>query len=245
MKTTSISLFVFLFMLTPWLAGAQNFEKSFQAYWGSTDWKFEFHRDGTYKRTSDGHYGNTVVEGRYTVKKDSIELTGYENSQGTINRFYVLDKDSMLIDLSLRYDYLPDTNLVYMSSVRNIKYPQAAASTPTQKADMQTTLALILNADEVKAYIPFDHITDGTLPVVPYFELNESAALNLTAGKLKVVFVPEEKITSAFFLKVEDINQNAETIEFSLQSSQGVSWLVYCKKVNGRWEIEQIIPWGQ
>lgn len=238
-------LITVLFLLTPWMAGAQNFVKSFQGYWGSTNWEFEFRRDGTYKRTSTGHYGNTTVEGKYTVRKDSVELTGYENTGGTINRLYLLDKDSMLIDLTLRYDYRPNSNHIYMSTVRNVKYPQAPAHGPTQKKDLETVLALVFNANEVKGYIPFDKLTGGILPVASYYQLNETSAPNLQCGKLKVVFMPEEKIESPYFLKVEDINQNPETVELSLQGNQGVSWLVYCKKVNGKWEIDRISPWGE
>ncbi len=71
-----------------------------------TFWTFNFNKDGTYSRTSQGHYGNTKVVGKYKVNKDTIQiLSGFQNTDGTVNEFYLL-KDDRIIDLKLLYDYI-------------------------------------------------------------------------------------------------------------------------------------------
>jgi len=89
-------------------ARAQAMEKSFTGWWAMTSWTFQFHGDGTYERKSKGHYGQTLVSGTYMLKGDTLTmLSGFENTNGTVNKTYLLDKDSMLIDLNLKYDYTP------------------------------------------------------------------------------------------------------------------------------------------
>src|SRR4051794_34674715 len=86
----------------------QTIDRMFASDWIDTRWIFAFKKDGTYQRTSDGHYGNTIVKGTYKMHGDTIELlSGYERTNGTVNRLYILDKDGYLIDLWLRYDYKP------------------------------------------------------------------------------------------------------------------------------------------
>ena len=84
----------------------QTFERSFRGHWASTLWEFTFHTDSTYERASFGHYGRTLVKGRYAHMGDTIHLlSGYENTSQTVNEYYLLDSNGYLIDLSLRYDY--------------------------------------------------------------------------------------------------------------------------------------------
>lgn len=88
------------------LVRAQSFENTYEGWWANTKWTFEFKKDGKYKRVSSGHYGNTIVKGKYRINKDTIQiLTGFENSHGTINEKYLIAKDSAIIDLNLYYDY--------------------------------------------------------------------------------------------------------------------------------------------
>ncbi len=94
-----------LIVLISTAGNAQGIEKTYRGQWGSSFWTFEFHEDKTYKRTSGGHYGNTIVEGKYRIYNDTLEIiNGFENSSGTINRYYVMDGDR-IIDLTLLYDY--------------------------------------------------------------------------------------------------------------------------------------------
>jgi hypothetical protein len=85
---------------------AQTIEKTFSGWWADTWWTFDFYKDTTYIRVSSGHYGFTEVKGNYKISKDTLQLiSGFKNTHGTVNEFYLLDKDSFLIDLTLLYDY--------------------------------------------------------------------------------------------------------------------------------------------
>ncbi|WP_316734869.1 hypothetical protein [Pedobacter aquatilis] len=84
----------------------QSIDKTFSGWWARTSWTFEFNNDNTYKRTSNGHFGNTTYDGEYEMIGDTICLvTGSEQITGIQRSKYLLDKDSLLIDLQLYYDY--------------------------------------------------------------------------------------------------------------------------------------------
>ncbi len=84
----------------------QSIDKTFSGWWARTSWTFEFKNDNTYKRTSNGHFGNTTYDGKYEMTGDTICLvTGSEQITGIQRSKYLLDKDSFLIDLQLYYDY--------------------------------------------------------------------------------------------------------------------------------------------
>ncbi|ULQ57134.1 hypothetical protein KJS94_02845 [Flavihumibacter rivuli] len=107
--TTLRNISTLLILTISNIVNGQTFDKKFSGQWAMTSWTYEFHKDGTYKRTSSGHFGSPVYTGKYTIKSDTIHIiTGFENTSGTLNEYYLLDKDSMLIDLDNFYDYSPN-----------------------------------------------------------------------------------------------------------------------------------------
>jgi len=125
LKSTSTILFVILFFKVY----GQNFERTYTGQWAMTFWKFEFRDDGTYKRTSTGHYGNPTFEGQYNIYNDTIELEGgYESSSGTLNKYYLISsyhskfttkKQGRIIDLTNLYEYY-NNNYNYPSQKNKI-----------------------------------------------------------------------------------------------------------------------------
>lgn len=104
--TTLRNILTLLILTFSNLVNGQTFDRTYQGWWATTSWTFEFKTDGTYKRISAGHYGNTTVKGNYKVNKDTIQLlTGFKGTHGTINEKYLIDNDSLIIDLELNYDY--------------------------------------------------------------------------------------------------------------------------------------------
>ena len=88
------------------IVSGQTFDRIYQGWWATTKWTFEFNSNGTYKRISEGHYGFTTVTGNYKINGDTIQiLTGFENTHGTVNEKYLIDNDSVIIDLKLLYEY--------------------------------------------------------------------------------------------------------------------------------------------
>jgi hypothetical protein len=112
----------FIFMLLASRSDAQTIDKKYRGWWGDTQWTFEFKRDGSFERSSAGHYGSTHVFGKYEVKADTIHLlSGFQNTDGTLNEYYLIDQEGYIIDLRLLYDYqvAKKGNSVYNSRMRN------------------------------------------------------------------------------------------------------------------------------
>ena len=140
-------------ILTSFLkVNGQTIEKSYEGFWASTSWIFEFDKDGTYKRISSGHYGNTTIEGNYKINKDTIQLlTGFSETHGTVNEKYLIDEDSLIIDLELYYDYklIPTESIFYNSKKRYdiLKKPNMDSTITITKQNfdsiIETSISLI------------------------------------------------------------------------------------------------------
>lgn len=218
---------------------AQPFEKTFVGSWASTSWTFEFHTDGTYRRISAGHYGNTNVEGRYERKGDSLRLTAFENTYGPVNEYYVLDSRGMLIDLDLRFDYMPLKNggNFYVSRTRDIKYPQTETGNADTRADLEQALNLALNSKEALSLFHFDRFPERKLRIAKYGALQA----NLQIGHRQAVFQPKAAIRSPFFIEFEDINQNSDRIDIQFHvHGEDARALFYLEKQNNVWVIKDV-----
>ena len=215
---------------------AKTFEKTFQGWWASTSWTYDFYKDGTYKRVSFGHYGNTTVNGKYKIERDTITLlTSFKNSDGTVNETYILDKDSMLIDLNLRYDYAPTSKSgqnFYNSKIRLVKYPQIRTDKQSVKSELESVLNLAFNSSIAKQYYHFDKLPKRRLLFADYYNLKA----NIQIDSVKSIFKTREKISEDFYIEFEDINQNSDRIEIKIKiHGEGVSiWFYYIKK-DGQW----------
>jgi len=240
LMTTFRNILTFIFLTITFIANGQSFEKSFQGWWASTSWIFDFHKDGTYQRISSGHYGNTTVNGKYIIKADSIHLlTGFENTSGTVNEIYLLDKDSMLIDLDLRYDYAPVSKTgqnFHNSLIRLVKYPQIATDNQNVKSELEKVMNLAFNSSTAKQYYHFDKLPQRRLLFADYFNLKANIQVDTIAG----IFKPAEKISENFYIEFEDINQSADRIEIKTKiHGEGLRiWFYYIKK-EGQWIAQE------
>ena len=122
----------------------QTFDRIYQGWWATTSWTFEFKSDGTYKRVSAGHYGNTTVAGNYKINKDTIQLlTGFKETHGTVNEKYLIDKDSLIIDLALNYDYKLTTGSNFYNSNKRydiLKKPNMDSMVVVTKQQFDSTI---------------------------------------------------------------------------------------------------------
>lgn len=118
-KNIFTAILIFYISCSPRLA----IEKTFSGWWAMTYWTFKFCKNGTYKRVSSGHYGFTEVKGNYEIHSDTIKmLSGFKNTNGTINEYYLLDKDSFLIDLKLFHDYKLQTDESILNYTCRVRY---------------------------------------------------------------------------------------------------------------------------
>jgi hypothetical protein len=120
-----------MFILQSVIAQGQTFEKKFTGEWDKTFWTFEFHKDGSYKRTSTGRLGDSTYTGKFKIYNDTIEiLDGYQNSNGTLNKYYLIDDNyhqygtrpkGRIIDLTNLYEYYEKYNDAFYPSHFNKK----------------------------------------------------------------------------------------------------------------------------
>ena len=146
-----------LLFLTSFLkVSGQSFEKTYTGQWAETSWKFEFQKDGTYKRTSTGHFGNPTFQGRYKIYNDTIELAnGYDSSSGTLNKYYLISnyhstfatrQQGRIIDLVNLYEYY-DNNHNYISQENKIV-----------KIEIVDSLNIVVKS--FTGYIPINYLTN-------------------------------------------------------------------------------------
>ncbi|MBI3235254.1 MAG: hypothetical protein HYZ42_14665 [Bacteroidetes bacterium] len=222
--------------MTTLIAKGQTFEKSFQGRWADTRWVFEFHKDGTYQRKSFGHFGNTTIKGKYIIKGDSIYLLKrFHIISGIVNEIYLLDKDSMLIELDLRYDYAPVSKSgdnSHYSQIRFIKYPQIATDNQYVKSELEKVMNLAFNSTFAKQYYHFDSLPQRRLLFADYLNLKANIHVDSIAG----IFIPAENISDSFYIEFEDINQSANQIIINIKiHGEGLRiWFNYIKK-KGQW----------
>lgn len=233
---------ILLFLILPADAFSQTFEKTFAGSWADTRWYFIFKKDGTYKRISNGHYGNTEITGNYKMYNDTVELTsGYEGTNKTVNPLYLLDKQGRLIDYWLRYDYVPfeaskKEYAVFPSQLRAIKYPQTDTKDTSQKKQLTGMLLQFLCADTVRK--TFSDIRNSSeILIGNYYQLSENTIRNIKNEILTLKFINPDKITKDFYIEIEDINMNPEEvwIRLNIKGAQRSNvWATY-HKVDGKW----------
>ncbi|MFY0698517.1 MAG: hypothetical protein JXR11_11735 [Balneola sp.] len=172
--------------------------------------------------------------------RDTIQLTsGYENTHGTVNEFYLMEGDSVIIDLDLRYDYkvLSGKNSnFYNSLIRNVKYPQIESNDEDIKSELEKVLNIAFNSNEMKDYYHLDKLKDRQLLVADYGFLKVS----IKVDELEAVFKPRAEIQDEFFIEFEDINLNPHRIDLELKiNGEGVEiWFTFHKD-NGEWKFKE------
>lgn len=161
--TTFKHSLIFLILTSFLNVKGQTFDKTFSAQWYRTYWTYYFHKDGTFTRTSSGHFGDPTYTGTYLIKADTIHIIkGFENTYGTLNEYYLLDKDSVLIDLHNFYDYFP--NLKYWSSSQRydiLKKPNMDSLVIVSKQQFDTMVGFYisyLNTHDIFEIQDTDHV---------------------------------------------------------------------------------------
>ena len=215
---------------------SQNLDRTYQGWWATTSWTFEFKKDGNYLRISSGHFGNTTVSGKYHVINDTIKLlSGFDKTSGTINEYYLLEGDSILIDLNLRYDYKivsSDGQNFYNSQIREIKYPQIKTDDKKLKSELEEVLNLAFNSKEIRVFYHFDKIPDRNLIIASYHSLDAKIKVDSQIA----LFKPKTEIDTEFFVEFDDINQNQDRIQLEIKiNGEGVRiWFTFYKD-KGKW----------
>jgi len=153
----------------------------YYGYWAQTSWRFNFNKDSTFTRTSEGHYGYTKINGKFKIVKDTLLIIeGFKDTDGTISEYYLIDGDSCIIDIDGKYDYCninKKAEFIQLgnkvielkgSRLRNISFPQKESD---NRDILKNTKEIILNIiDSLNA---FNFIKAKNILIKNYFELNE------------------------------------------------------------------------
>lgn len=192
---------------------AQTIEKKFVGCWAETIWTFEFFNNGEYKRISDGHYGDTTVSGKYTMINDTIKLiSGFENTHGTVNEYYFIDKNNVLIDIELEYGY-PIYDANYTTYYCDLKYPKTSPVNKEKVIQLEKVLNFAFNSEKMKAYYHFDTSPKRKLLIAKYHELQA----NIIVDNIAAEFKPIEEIKEDFYFEFEDFNLDYSELNFTIK----------------------------
>lgn len=195
-------IFFLLTIFSTQFIEAQTFEKKFIGCWAETIWTFEFFKNGEYKRVSDGHYGDTTVSGKYIMSNDTIKLiSGFEDTHGTVNEYYFIDKNNVLIDIKLEYGY-PIYDANYTTYYCDLKYPKISPVNKEKVIQLEKVLNLAFNSEKMKSYYHFDKFPIRKLLIAKYNELQA----NIVVDNKFAEFKPIEEITEDFYFEIENIS---------------------------------------
>jgi hypothetical protein len=207
--------------------------------WASTKWVYIFDGNGGFEYIINGHFDNSDTFGTYEIKGDTVSLKANKTIKGTrfIRRRFLIDKDSCIIDLQMRYDYCKSRDLKYRkSNERNYKFPQTKTDNPKIISDLKTVLILTYTNPKVIAYLHFDDLPDRKLVFKPYYELNKSNFPDLKIGNQTVEF--EQTELPNFYIEFADINQNKDRIEIKFEiKGEGVNSTIIYELTNGKWNL--------
>ncbi len=235
MKTNKLLTLFLILSISHNLAG-QTFEKSFRGCWADTMWDFKFQKNGKFTRISNGHYGNTTVKGRYKVINDTINIiSNIENTHGTINEKYIIQEDSILIDLSLGYGYEINREIYPKTFECGLSYPKIIATNLEEVAELEKVLNEALNSEIVRKYYHFKDLPERKLIIANYYKLKA----NIKIEDKIAVFLPKENIKDSFFIELQDVNISLSYGQISFKvliHDEGVEINYFLTKEKNNWK---------
>src|SRR5574343_71381 len=235
-----VIIFTFFFLASFQFATAQTFEKSFLGWWGDTMWEFHFSKNGRYKRISSGHYGFTTVKGKYKFANDTIQiLSGFENTHGTVNEYYIIDENDILIDLSLGYGHpkMVNSNPNDTISLNEIRYPEIQAVNKNSVIDMQSVLNMAFNSKTIKDFYHFDSSPPRKFIIANYYKLNVTIYVDGNTA----IFKNKNDIDEKFYIEFEKLTCDYDRIYVVRNiNAEGVQIVGFYVKKDGEW-IEDLL----
>jgi len=241
---------------------SQSIKGNYYGYWIDTNWKFEFSNNYKYKWTSSGHYGDTMFKGNYKIHADTIILTsGYENKDG-VNKYYLIDGDTCIIDIDLKYDYcktkpvkikIGHGQYIEMHReqyLRSIMYPQLPTDNKSKIEEVENILTQVINWTALEKYYHSD--TDSTrkpLVIQSYYEIKANNSIKLTKFGTPVVFKTEDEIKKErvkAFITLEMFNIASNYVKVNLKYDiEGVYAILYFYRnsIDKTWTLSKSDSW--
>ncbi len=223
--------------------GQTTIERNYDGGWASTFWKFEFLKDGTFKWASRGHFGYKTKVGTYQIYNDTLEIKdGYQNTAGTINKYYLIEGDSCIVDIRLRYAYcvLDHTQQWQYEDERKreIKYPQKKTNNQQLILDLDSVLNLCFNLPVVIKNCNFNKYKNRQPAILEYYELNKKSLREFTIDNRKPTFISKATTPTGFYIEIKDINQEKDEIQIEFKIPQKpVTFMSGFHKVADKWTL--------
>lgn len=210
MENSKIAYFIFIFTFIH-IAKAQTFDKTFSGCWAETFWNFEFKKNGDFTRVSNGHFGNTIVKGKYQIKNDTLKiLNGFKDTYGTINENYIIQEDTILIDVKLGYGYVKSSKKHNETMKCGLSYPEIIETNEKDVIELEKVLNLALNTDAISQFYHFEELSTRKPIIANYHKLKANIEIE---GK-NAYFVDKKDIEEKFYLEFKDIEIYNRSISF-------------------------------
>ena len=139
MKKTKnmFALGIMVFMMTC-TNRATFVDEKFNGYWASTEWIYEFNKDGTFKFIVNGHYDFSEYNGRYIISDSIIFLnpdTDWQVFHGVIKQKLKIIDSECLRDYDNNF-YCKNHNIVGELSEKELEFQ-------TKTIDILDTLSIV------------------------------------------------------------------------------------------------------
>ncbi|WP_430401177.1 hypothetical protein [Flavobacterium sp.] len=233
MKINKITYFIFIFYFVQ-IAKAQTIDKSFSGCWADTFWDFEFKKNGDFTRISNGHFGNTTVKGKYQIENDTLKiLKGFKDTYGTINENYIIQEDTILIDIKLGYGYVKSSKEYPKKMKCGLSYPEIIGTNEKEVNELEKILNLALNSSATSQFYHFEELPTRKPIIANYHKLNA----NIEIEGRKTYFADKKDINEKFFLEFEDVEIYNKHISFTvIIHDEGAEVKFYYYKENEEWK---------
>jgi len=216
LPTIMKNIILILFLSLSSVIFGQNLNGKYSGSWATTNWYYEFDGKGNFEFITAGHFGFTNTKGKYEIKGDTVYLNAKKTGKGTldIKDKMLIDKDSCIIDLHMRYDYCKSRKSKFLNSnKRNFRFPQTIAKNPKRIADLKNVI------------------------FKPYFEFKELNFQDVKIGKKRLEF--KESDLPKFYIEVIEINQANDFIEVEFKiKDEGVNFTMHYELLNGEWILD-------
>lgn len=218
-----------------------KFSGKFNGYWAETSWQYKFYSNNNFDFKCEGHYSFMESKGTYTRKEDSLFLMPIDSSlikHGVVNSLYLIDGDSCIIDVKLKYDYCKTRE---WSDQRLIKYPQIKTTDSQIVLEVESMLQSALQAEQINEQIKDK---SSNLIIENYFELNSDYENQLEIFGQPVIFKSNEEIENEGiknYVQIQDINYNSDFTSFSIiivPIKPGTTILAYFYKEDEKWKLK-------
>lgn len=220
-----------------------KFSGEFNGYWAETFWQYKFYSNNKFDFKSEGHYGFVESKGIYERRQDSLFLISIDSTlekNRVVNSLYLIDGDSCIIDVDLKYDYCKTRG---WSEQRLIKYPQINTSNTKLISEIESMLQEVLQSEQINEQITD---TNTNLIIEDYYEFNSDYKNQLEIFGQPVIFKSKEEIESEGinnYVQIEDVNYNEDFTSFSIRIIPvipGTRILAYFYMEGEKWKREKL-----